>query len=118
MSKRSEKAQMATQRQEAFQELGTAAANQQVAVGVNAIWPKALDGRGALLQVEQNYHYPARLEGSSCTLLPVSDATGPNEIDDIVDEVIEIVLAKKGRVIFTEDEELVKYKHMALILRY
>jgi Bacterial archaeo-eukaryotic release factor family 3 len=112
------KSQMAKKRQEALQELGTAAANQRVAAGVNDIWPNALDGRGALLLVEQNYHYPARLEGDGRTLLPVSNANGPNVIDDAVDEIIEVVLAKQGKVIFTDDGQLDEYKHIVLMLRY
>jgi hypothetical protein len=109
---------MAGKRQEVLQELRTATANQQVAAGVNASWANALDGRGALLLVEQNYHYPARLGDDGLTLLPVLDATEPNVVDDVVDEIIETVLEKQGRVIFAEDGQLDEYEQIALILRY
>lgn len=112
------KSQIAIKRQEALEELEISAASGRVAAGVNAIWTNAIDGRGALLLVEQNYHYPAHLEDDGRVLLAAADTTEPNVIDDAVDEIIEIVLAKQGRVMFTEDGQLDKYGHIALILRY
>jgi predicted transcriptional regulator len=51
-------------------------------------------------------------------ITPMKNGSVSAMIDDAVDEVIEIVLAKGGRVVFVEDGALNDHKHIALILRY
>ena len=51
-------------------------------------------------------------------LIPADDPTAPDVIDDAVDELIEIVLAKGGRVIFVDNGALAIHQRVALILRY
>lgn len=59
-------------------------------------------GRGALIVVEENYSYPARIDPHSSDLA-AADVAHPEVVDDIVDEIIEIALAKGGRATIVPD---------------
>ena len=75
-------------------------------------------GRGDTLLVEEDFHYPARLDESGTKLTPTEDITAPDVIDDAVDEIIEGVLDKQGKVVFVENGQLTQHQRIALILRY
>jgi hypothetical protein len=111
----------ASQRQQAHTELEAAAAVGQIRAGLAAIWPAAIDGRGALLLVERDVHAPARLTQDGRSLQPVANgvAIAASEgFEDAIDELIEIVLEKGGRVVFTANGRLEGYGRIALVLRY
>lgn len=106
------------QRQQVMPEIDQAIGARLLARGINEVWQAANEGRGRLLVVEQDYHYPARLDGSGMQLVPTDDPTAPGVMDDAVDEIIETVLHKSGRVRFVENGKLESHQHIALILRY
>lgn len=99
-------------------ELNTAVGGQRTASTLGEVWRKAQLGRGATLIVEKGYHEAAALDETGLRLLPASEGNGPNLLDDAVDEVIEVVLAKGGRVFFVDDGTLQMHSRIALILRY
>jgi hypothetical protein len=99
-------------------ELKKAVSDRLVATDINDIWRKAFDGRGRHLLVEENFHYPARLDETGQHLSPAEDATTPDVIDDAVDEIIEAVISMGGDVTFMEDDQLKDHQGIALILRY
>ena len=68
--------------------------------------------------MEEDFHYPARLDATGRLLIPAEDVTAPDVIDDAVDEIIETVLNKQGQVVFMENGQLKDYQRIALILRY
>lgn len=105
-------------RDEAKKELDAAIHAKKYVSGIQEAWTSAHEGRGNLLLVEQGFYYPAKLDGSGRELVPASDATAPGVMDDAVDEVIEAVLAKGGRVVFLRDGALAEHGRMALTLRY
>ncbi|MFN3332806.1 MAG: hypothetical protein ACK47M_09880 [Caldilinea sp.] len=78
----------------------------------------AHEGRGRLLLVEEDFHYPATVDESGMILSPAADPETPGIIDDAVDEIIETVLAKQGKVVFVENGQLAAHQRIALILRY
>lgn len=111
----------AGQRQHAHAELEAAAAAGQIRAGLAAIWPAALDGRGALLLVERDVHTPALLTQDGRSLQPVANGVAVADgegFEDAVDEIIAIVLEKGGRVVFTANGRLEGYGRIALVLRY
>lgn len=108
----------AEQRQKVMAELDAAISTQKYVATIGEVWRLAHEGRGNLLIVEEDYHYPARLAANGIQLIPAEDATAPDVIDDAVDEVIEEVLSKGGRVVFVEPGSLESHQHIALILRY
>ena len=109
---------LAEKRQQALAELKKAVSDRKVATEINDIWRKSFAGRGRLLLVEENFHFPARVDESGQHLTPAEDSTAPDVIDDAVDEIIEAVISMGGEVMFTEDGQLSDHQRMALILRY
>lgn len=109
---------LASQRQQVMEELGRAISERKVASTVGEVWRFAHEGRGALLLVEEDFHYPATVDASGMHLSPADDATAPGVMDDAVDEIIEVVLSKQGRVVFVDNGQLDQHQRIALILRY
>jgi hypothetical protein len=109
---------LARRRQKSFGELDAAISAGRYASGIDQAWRAAREGRGETLLVEEGFHYPARLGEDGMRLTPADDFTGPDFLDDAVDELVEIVIAKDGRVIFAEDGRLTRHQRIALITRY
>lgn len=109
---------LAAKREQMLGELKKAVSDRIVATEINDIWRKAANGRGRHLLVEENFHFPARLDETGQGLTPAEDVTAPDVIDDAVDEIIETVISMGGEVTFLEDGQLDDHQRMALILRY
>jgi hypothetical protein len=109
---------LAEQRQKVFLELDKAVGERKVASTIGEVWRLASEGRGYLLLVEKDFHFPARVDETGQYITPTDDATAPGVIDDAVDEIIETVLSKQGRVVFVENGQLETHQRIALILRY
>jgi hypothetical protein len=90
----------------------------RLASGIVQTWRAAAEGRGDHLIVEQDYQVPGTLDDTGLTLTLADDATAPGVIDDVVDELIELVIAKGGQVTFVNNGGLDKHQHVALTLRY
>lgn len=112
------KQSLAANRQQALTELDTAVGGQRYASTIGEAWRFAREGRGALLLVEEGFHYPARINAGGNGLEPIENPNGPEDMDDAVDETIETVLNMGGRVVFFEDGTLAQHDRIALILRY
>lgn len=108
----------ADRRAEVMEELNAAMSAQRVAFSIAEIWRAAQEGRGKVLLVEEDFYYPAEVDTSGMQLSSAADATLPGVIDDAVDEVIETVMTKGGRVVFVDNGKLENLQRMALILRY
>lgn len=105
------------QRADALEALDKAMGEGKVVSAIEAVWRLANEGRGKLLLVEKGYHVPAVVDGKG--YLQVVEAKGGTDvIDDAVDEIIEVVLAKGGEVMLMEDDALPDHRHIALTLRY
>jgi hypothetical protein len=112
------KAGLAERRQQVLQELDKAIGERKVGSGIIEVWRLAHEGRGRLLLVEEDYHAPGTVDGTAMHLKLEDDATAPGVMDDAVDEIIEMVLAKQGRVVFVENGQLKDHQRIALVLRY
>jgi hypothetical protein len=109
---------LAGRRAAIFGELNAAVGGQRSASTLGEVWRMAHEGRGATLVVEEGYHEPAAVDERGM-LAPIAPGqTGPEVLDDAVDEVITTVLAKGGRVVFVDDGTLEIHSRIALILRY
>lgn len=107
-----------SQRQDALEALGGADGSQLHVAGIGPAWRAGQEGRGAVLLVAEDFHYPARLDASGLLLSSVGDPTAPDVIDDAADELIEIVLAKGGQVVFVDNGALEAHQRIAMILRF
>jgi hypothetical protein len=112
------KANRAVQVDEVLSELDAAISARRYAASITEVWQLSQEGRGSILIVETGFHYPARVDETGLFLTPAEDATAPDVIDDTVDDVIEAVMSKGGKVVFVDDGVLEKYQHIAMILRY
>ena len=108
----------AVQVDEILSELDVAVSAKKYASSITEVWQLAQEGRGSTLIVETDFHYPARVDETGLFLTPADDPTAPDVIDDAVDDVIETVMTKGGKVVFVDDGVLEQYKHIAMILRY
>lgn len=111
-------ARLEREQEEALDEVGRALGAQRCASGIDAVWQLAGEGRGALLVVEEGFAQAARLDVETSALVPADDVTHPEVVDDVVDEVIEAVLAKKGRAVIVPDGSLTDHARIALKLRH
>jgi len=112
------KANLAGQRQQVLSELDKAIGERKFASTVGEAWRLAGEGRGRLLLVEEDFHFPARVDESGRNITAADDPTAPDVIDDAVDEIIETVLRKQGQVVFVDNGQLDAHGRIALILRY
>ncbi len=111
-------AALAEQRAGVLDELNTAVGGQRSSSTIGEVWRFAHEGRGQTLIVEEDFHYPARVDASGMQLTPADDVEAPDVIDDAVDEVVFKVLSMGGRVVFADNGALAKHDRIALILRY
>lgn len=109
---------LAKERQKYLDELDQAVGERKYASAIGEVWRMAQAGRGRLLLVEEDFHYPARVEESGLHIEPAEDTEAPDVLDDAVDEVITTVLEKGGKVVFLENGQLNAHSRIALILRY
>jgi hypothetical protein len=98
--------------------LNTAVGERRIATTIDDIWRSAKEGRGRMLLVEENYHFPGQLDETGWVLTVADDPTAPDVLDDAVDDIIEQVLEKGGQVKFLPDGTLADYQSLVLLLRY
>lgn len=99
-------------------ELHAAVSGQNFLSDLNDIWQALKEGRGATLFVQRGYFQPARIEGAR--IVPMDEVGTPVEgfIDDLIDEMIEMVLALGGDVVFLDRGPLEEFQGVALVTRW
>lgn len=109
---------LSVKRRRALDALDAAVGAQRFSSGLSDSWRRAQDGRGELLLVEQDYHQAARLDEDTNQLRLVAADDASATMADAVDDLIELVLAKQGNVVFVDDGALEGHGRVALTLRY
>jgi hypothetical protein len=104
-------------RQEMVEELKAISKTKRFACGIKKTWELANQGKVDLLLVEDDYEYPARLDARG-NPAGAEDPLAPGVIDDLVDELVEKVLAGGGQAHFVEPGSLARFKRVAARLRY
>jgi hypothetical protein len=99
------KGAMASAGQKVERELEEATLSHNIAYGIDAVVESVDSGVGATLLVEEGY-----------AIEPETSRTLIDDCDNVVDVVIDKVLALRGNVIFVEDGLLGKFQRIALIL--
>jgi len=112
------KAGLANQRLQLLAGLNQAIGEGKFAASARNVWRLAKEGRGSLLLVEEDFHYPVRLDEAGEPLEAADTPAEPGVMVDAVDEIIETVLSKKGQVVFVDNDRLEAHEHIALILRF
>ncbi len=109
---------MAAQRAEKLELLGDAIGANKYAAGMGECWQRAQEGRADTLLVEEDFHYPGQLHPSGLLMPAESDIADADFMGDAVDDLIECVLDKGGRVVFVEDGSLKTHNCIAMITRW
>ena len=104
-------------RTSAIEELKESISQGRVLTDLSEIYKAALNGQGELLIVNHGFSQPVKMIGTDSFEL-VNDSKLPGVIDDITSFIAWEVLSKKGRVVFTGQEELNELGKIALKLRY
>jgi len=104
-------------RAEDIKEMQEAVSKGNVITELSEIYRAAKEGRGDLLIVNDHFHQAVRVTGEFSLDL-VTDLTMPGVIDDITSDIAWNVISKKGRAIFTTQEELKALGDIALKVRY
>ncbi len=104
-------------RLDAISEMKEAVAKARVLTDLQEIYQAAIDGRGELLIVHQDFSQPVLMTGER-TFNLINDATSENAIDDITSNIAWEVLNKKGTVHFTSQIEIEDLGKIVLKTRY
>lgn len=108
-------AEMLTERRvAALHRLDQAVGAGRASSGLDQVWRHARRERGALLLLEEHFEVAARLRPDD-TLQHADDPDAPDVIDDVVDEHIEIVLSRQGRLEIVPDGTLATHQRIALV---
>ena len=90
----------------------------KVTSGIHDVWADCIAGKGEVLLVEKDFRKVGyTLQNGHQVSLSVP-LFKHDTIPDVVDQIIETIIDKGGKVVFTEVHQLEKYEQIALILRY
>lgn len=106
-----------SRRTKAISDVKEAVANGSVITDLQEIYQAAIDGRGDLLIVHQDFSQPV-LMTSDRTFDLAEERIHADVIDDITSTIAWEVFSKKGRVIFTSQEEIKDLGNIVLKTRY
>jgi dihydrofolate reductase len=101
----------------AIDEMKEAVSQSKVLTDLQEIFRAAKEGRGDLLITHQSFAQPVMMK-DEVTFELVDNPGTPGAIDDIVSNIAWEVVSKKGRAVFTEQDELKSLGKIALKLRY
>jgi len=104
-------------RAKAIKEMQDAAGHGKMLTDLHEIFLAVRAGRGDLLITHDDYHQSVKMNGLDSFSL-VDDVTQPGVIDDITSDIAWEVISKKGRAIFTSQDEFKSMGNIALKVRY
>jgi hypothetical protein len=107
---------LAEQRALAVAALDEAIGADRAVVGIKPTWQRALEGRGRMLLVEEDFEYPARIVNGD--LEPAGELAASEVLDDAVDMLVDLVLEAGGDAMFVEPGALGVHGPVAMLLRY
>lgn len=102
---------------EAVAEIRKAVAQGKVVTDLQEIYQAAIDGRGDLLVVNEDFSQPVLMKNER-TFQLTDDPVQTDAIDDITSIIAWEILSKKGRIVFTAGEQIKDVGKIALKTRY
>ncbi|MBM4158315.1 MAG: hypothetical protein FJ216_05985 [Ignavibacteria bacterium] len=105
-------------RKQIFIDFENAKSTRKYVSGIDEVWKVTNEGRGETLIVEEDFSYPAKLGKHGYQLVPTKIDIGEEIFDDAVDEIIENIIMKGGKVRFVKTGALKDYGRIALMLRF
>jgi hypothetical protein len=104
-------------RKNAILEIQEAVSGGKVITDLNEIYRAAKEGRADLLISHNDFRQAVKMNGDASFELR-ENAKEVGVIDDITSDIAWEVLSKKGRVIFTDQDEIKTLGNIALKVRY
>ena len=104
-------------RTKSIEEMNEAVGKGLVLTDLEEIYQAAIDGRGDLLIVHQDFQQPVKMKDER-TFDLVDDASEPGVLDDIISTIAWEVISKKGKAIFTGQDEIKDLGNVVLRTRY
>ncbi len=104
-------------RSEAISEMKEAVSQSNVLTDLQQIYRAAKEGRGELLITHKDFSQPVKMNGEFSFEL-ADDVSQPEVIDDIGIKIAWEIISKKGRAIFTNQDEIKDLGEIALKVRY
>jgi hypothetical protein len=104
-------------RTEAINEMKEAVGQSKVITDLSDIYRAVKEGKGDLLIAHNSFNQAVKMNNEFSFDL-VEDATQPDVIDDITSEIAWEVISKKGRVVFTDQDDIKTLGNIALKVRY
>lgn len=101
----------------AIAEVQSAVSKGQVLTDLGEIYRAAKEGRADLFVAHNDFRQAVKMT-SDTTFYLVDDVTTAGAIDDITSEIAREVIARKGRVVFTNQDEIKDLGVIALKLRF
>lgn len=101
----------------AVEEVISAVSQAKVLTNMQEIYQAAIDGRGDLLVVSENFEQAVRMIDER-TFELINDTGQPKVVDDIVSTIAWKILSKNGRVVFTTQQGVQDLGKIALKVRY
>ena len=101
----------------AIAEVQSAVSKGQVLTDLGEIYRAAKEGNADLFIAHNDFRQAVKMT-SDTTFDLVEDVTTPGAIDDITSEIAREVIARKGRVVFTHQDEIKDLGKIALKLRF
>ena len=86
--------------------------------GIVNVWKASKEGKGLILLVEKDYEISGFVTEDDSDIFLHPPKKSHQIIEDAVDDVMETVLEKNGKVIIVENGKLSKFEGIALLLRY
>lgn len=102
---------------EVIAEVKEAVAQGKVQTDLQAIYQSAIDGRGDLLIVHQDFVQPVMMKDER-TFDYIDNPSTPGAIDDITSDIAWQVLEKKGKIVFITQDEIKGLGKIVLKTRY
>lgn len=112
------KTKMEEKRHEVLKHLEEAFGVKKMVSGIEEVWSLAMQDRGQVLVIEEDYQQSAKLNPSENSILLIDKSDKPGIVADLVDEITERIVSKGGKVVFVENGMLAKYNRIGLILKY
>lgn len=104
-------------RQKAIDEIKQAVAQGKVLTDLTEIFQAALDGRGDLLILKEDYRQAARIINER-SLEVLAVANTPGSVDDVASRIAWNIVRQGGRALFTSNDSLLELGPICLKTRY
>jgi hypothetical protein len=108
---------LASRQDEALTLLERRRGQDRAILGIDSVWLAARWERPEMLAVEDDFFLPARLSADGDLLQPASDVEHPDVIDDVVDELVEQVLARGAWVALVDPGRIPDGQRIAMTVR-